>query len=323
MDDLISIILPVYNAEHTIEKTINSVLNQSYENFELIIIDDGSEDHSFNICKSIKDERIKLIKQKNQGPSFARNRGIDEAVGTFICFLDADDTYEHNFLEIMSTLICDFDLAICSYRQLGINTNETKDINSVVFNNSHDAMMVVLTDERCGGYLWNKIFVRSIIAEHKIRFYDDIYVCEDLLFVEQYLSKCKKVILKNKELYNYMFSEKSLSHKVDIKQITVLKALLLIMQLTENECFRNAVINRFVDKYLYFYCLFGNNNLLLGYLSSFKKIIPIEFTIKTTVLQNTTKWKYFIYRINPVFFRILFVLKNFFYNKCYKKMRKE
>lgn len=98
--ELVSIIVPVYNAEKFIESTINNVLRETYQNFELLLVDDLSTDNSYNIIKKFKDKRIKYIKLEKKGlASGARNRGIKEAQGTFICFLDADDFWEDDKLE--------------------------------------------------------------------------------------------------------------------------------------------------------------------------------------------------------------------------------
>lgn len=101
---MISVIIPLYNKEHFIAKTIESVLAQTYEDFELIIINDGSTDHSADIVSSFKDARIKYVEKENRGVSSARNFGLRMAKGDFIAFLDADDTWYSNFLEQMMML---------------------------------------------------------------------------------------------------------------------------------------------------------------------------------------------------------------------------
>lgn len=100
----ISVIIPLYNKEHYIENTIKSVLYQTFSDFEVIVINDGSTDNSTKIVESFTDSRIKLIMQKNKGVSAARNRGIREAIGDFIAFLDADDTWYPDYLETMIKL---------------------------------------------------------------------------------------------------------------------------------------------------------------------------------------------------------------------------
>lgn len=96
VNQLISIIMPVYNAEKYLNRSIESVMNQTYKNIEIILVNDGSTDASLTICSNYQkaDSRIKLINQKNSGVSAARNRGIDEATGTYIMFIDSDDYIE-------------------------------------------------------------------------------------------------------------------------------------------------------------------------------------------------------------------------------------
>ena len=99
MSNLVSIIIPCYNASSYIKETINSVLTQTFQNFEILLINDGSTDNSSSIIKTIIDDRIHLVEQENQGVSSTRNKGIAMAKGEFIVFLDADDLLHPNFLE--------------------------------------------------------------------------------------------------------------------------------------------------------------------------------------------------------------------------------
>ena len=105
---MFSVVIPLYNKEDCIEKTLHSVLNQSYLNFEVIIVDDGSTDQSVEIVSSINDQRIRLITQPNGGPSAARNTGIQNSSGDFIAFIDADDIWDLDYLLEMDQLIKDF-----------------------------------------------------------------------------------------------------------------------------------------------------------------------------------------------------------------------
>ena len=108
----ISIIVPVYNVEQYLENCINSVLNQSFRNFQLILVDDGSKDSSGEICDRfvLKDSRVKVIHKPNAGVSAARNAGIDIATGQFICFIDSDDWIESEYLQKIVDEIYDFDI---------------------------------------------------------------------------------------------------------------------------------------------------------------------------------------------------------------------
>lgn len=117
MKELISVIVPVYNTEKYLEDCIRSIISQIYTNWELILINDGSTDSSIEICKSFaaNDQRIKIFCQKNQGPSAARNKGLDFCKGQYICFIDSDDMIHHNFLiELWKNLVeVEADISMC------------------------------------------------------------------------------------------------------------------------------------------------------------------------------------------------------------------
>ena len=100
MDDLISVIVPVYNTERFLRKCVDSIINQTYKNLEIILVDDGSTDGSYEICKRLaeRDKRIILLQQKNQGQAIARNKGLDLASGEYVAFMDCDDCYREDFL---------------------------------------------------------------------------------------------------------------------------------------------------------------------------------------------------------------------------------
>lgn len=135
--NLVSVIVPVYNAEHFIEKCIHSILNQSYKNIELILVNDGSTDNSVKICDSFAkiDNRIKLIHQANSGPSVARNNGIYNAKGKYIQFIDADDYIEENMIEtLVNEMEKGLDIVICGYKRIFKEENKitsTKNISVV------------------------------------------------------------------------------------------------------------------------------------------------------------------------------------------------
>ena len=116
--EMISVIMPVYNAENTVGKTISSILCQSYRNFELIIVDDGSTDGTSRICGQFDSGKIVCLRQENAGPAAARNYGLTRARGSLICFVDADDTVEEDYLQVLADSIGDAGLAVCGYRQV-------------------------------------------------------------------------------------------------------------------------------------------------------------------------------------------------------------
>ena len=114
-----SVVIPLYNKEHYIKDTINSVLNQSFTDYELIVVDDGSKDNSYEVAKRIQSSCIRLIHQENQGVAVARNTGIENSNGEYVAFLDADDLWHSDYLETINQLIMSFpesDIFVSSYR---------------------------------------------------------------------------------------------------------------------------------------------------------------------------------------------------------------
>ena len=131
----ISIILPVYNSQNTIARTIDSIIKQTYDNYELIIINDGSTDNSESICLEYADKykRIKYIRIENKGVSNARNLGIDNATGNYVMFIDSDDEYYKNTLETVYKYIEQRnDLIIFEYNRIDVSKNKTKEMNTNV-----------------------------------------------------------------------------------------------------------------------------------------------------------------------------------------------
>ena len=128
---MISVVIPLYNKESCIRKTIDSILSQSFRDFEIVIVDDGSSDGSAKIVSSIPDDRIRLITKVNGGPSSARNRGIEEAKGDYVAFIDADDIWSPDYLKEMVDLMADFpDAVIWGFNYSMIQDGQVK--NSTV-----------------------------------------------------------------------------------------------------------------------------------------------------------------------------------------------
>ncbi|MBQ6590448.1 MAG: glycosyltransferase [Lachnospiraceae bacterium] len=118
---LISVIMPVYNAEKTVERAVKSILRQTLQEFELIMIDDGSVDGTQDLCRQIQaaaPDKVRVCRQENAGPAAARNRGLEAARGSLVCFVDADDTVRPDFLQVMADHIGDAGMAVCGYRTI-------------------------------------------------------------------------------------------------------------------------------------------------------------------------------------------------------------
>ena len=219
---MISIIVPVYNAEQYLCKCIDSILSQEYSNWELLLIDDGSKDSSKKICKSysLKDKRIKTFSQKNSGPGAARNKGLDEANGEFIVFVDSDDWVDSNFLADY-VKNSEFDIVYQGHYK------ETNDgviaINKLSFEASKDNITEAITKlwkADYFGYTCMKMFRRDIIEHHHIRFAEGIFFREDTLFTAQYFQFVESVKVLPVANYHYRYIQTSLQHtRFDAKEM--------------------------------------------------------------------------------------------------------
>lgn len=202
----ISVIVPVYNVEKYLPQCIDSILKQDFLDFELLLIDDGSKDKSSLICDEYtrQDKRVKVFHKENGGVSSARNLGIDKAQGEFIAFIDSDDYIASDYL---STLLkSTADLVITGYKQIG-NDGSLKTEYS--FSDS------ILEEHQIADYLastlniipmrvpWDKLFKRTIIKEHNIRFNPLLRMSEDAVFVQTYLLYCHTLALKSGTSYFY------------------------------------------------------------------------------------------------------------------------
>lgn len=216
MKELVSFVVPVYNAEKYLEQCIESILNQSYDRVELILVNDGSTDCSGDICNAYenKDPRVKVIHQDNAGPSVARNRGIDAVTGEYIQFVDADDHIASHMTKVLvETLSDEFQLVICGYEL--ITKEENRVISSKNFSFYKPGNYLKEDFLKHFGeiyqdyyihYNWNKLYVAELIQKNGIRFDQDVIRGEDLLFNLQYLDYCKKIAIISDFLYYYTTS---------------------------------------------------------------------------------------------------------------------
>lgn len=217
MQSKLSIIVPIFNVEKYLPKCLDSILNQTFEDFEVICIDDGSTDSSLEILTehSQEDRRVKIISQKNKGPSVARNNGLKVASGEYICFVDGDDWIEPNTLELVIENFKD-DIDIVCYGA-NIVTDGNVDMNKVqnakIYQEIKYFGEVCLNDHLIANMtvnIWNKIFRKSIIKQNQILFPEGI-IHEDNAFFHKYILLCKKAYFINEYLYNYTQREVSLT----------------------------------------------------------------------------------------------------------------
>ncbi len=216
----ISIIIPVYNSEKTLNKCINSILKQSYSDYEMILINDASLDDSMNILKKYEkeDERINVINlKKNRGVSNARNIGINAAKSKYIIFIDGDDWVERTYCEDLYRQITqeNIGLAICSWNEHNLQTNTCILHDSKIGKQTEIIEVGELIKYYQTGLitpLWNKIFITDVIRENQIMFNEEQKIGEDLKFVLEYLEKIQnkyKISMIDQNLYNYISGQEN------------------------------------------------------------------------------------------------------------------
>lgn len=217
----ISIIIPVYNGEKYIKRCIESILKQNFNDFEILIIDDGSKDNSLKILKSYKKlDKIKIFSQKNKGPSEARNKGLEEAKGNYIIFIDIDDWIEENYLNNLYNTITkeNLDIVMTGYRD--ISKYGLIEINDFYIKKNllNIEETIELLFKGTAGVPWGKIFKKDIIINNKLKMDKELFMCEDQIFVLQYIFNCKTIGVLQDNEYNYnRLNEKSISNKFGVE----------------------------------------------------------------------------------------------------------
>lgn len=222
----ISVIVPVYNVETTLENCVNSIINQTYTNLEILLIDDGAKDNSGKICEklALKDDRIKVYHKENGGLSDARNYGLDRVTGRYIAFLDADDYIVPEFYDYLIKLIKiedNIDIAQASFlrididdinRSEGLLKNENKKITEIVKVNTNIEALEKLYGPILTEYLdfvvvWNKLYKKELFDDIRFpvgKLHEDEYTTYKVLY------KARKVVESNKKIHGYIQSKNSI-----------------------------------------------------------------------------------------------------------------
>lgn len=251
--DKVSIIVPAYNSEKYLTECIESIINQTYKNIEIIIINDGSIDKTEQICQKYKqkDDRIIFISRENRGASYTRNEAISISSGKYLCFVDSDDYLATDFIETLINKINEYDLVTCGYYIKYID-NERKMVGAKdnIQLKRKEALDALFFDNMYRGFLWNKIFKKEIITQNKIYFENDIKMCEDLIFVYKYISVCNKVLYIPEAKYFYRKRKTSISNSSIIYK-EALKAYDKLLKLDEkNEQLTKNYINLNINMFL-------------------------------------------------------------------------
>ena len=249
MSDLISVIVPVYNVEDYLDRCINSIINQTYNNLEIILVDDGSTDSSGKMCDdyALKDDRIKVLHKENGGVSSARNAGLDIASGDYIGFVDSDDYIACDMYETLfeNAIINDADISMCQIQKQYLNGNYSHPVE-------HENCMLDKYEIMSGFFeegfikdimysVYDKIYKQELLENIRFKEY---YMGEDILFSFQTIIKAQKAYYDNKIGYYYILRENSaMTSNFSVKRFDYVDAVTEI----ENIC-KNTYSDDIVEK---------------------------------------------------------------------------
>lgn len=247
----ISVIVPVYNTEKYLPRCIDSILAQTFTDFELLLIDDGSKDNSANICDeyAAKDQRVRVFHKQNGGVSSARNLGLDNAQGEWITFVDSDDWIEPILIESCVAVIRKkHNIDVIRYGYY-----EEESLNKQIIrcsSNENDIIFSLNTFfEKCDnycywGFVWNTAFRRDLIRE--LRFDENINYCEDHIFTYEYMIRCKTMRFLSLPLYHYQTFSQGLSCIKDARMIMLAaeKEFIIVSQIIGIKKAAKSLLNK-------------------------------------------------------------------------------
>lgn len=214
--ELVSVIVPIYNTRKYLDRCLESIINQTYKHIEIILVNNGSTDGSAELCEEYAKmySTVKVIHMSQCGVSCARNAGIDIANGKYIYFCDSDDYCNQNAIEQLVNSIEEnrTELSIGGYIKVDEDDNIIKKVSITEKNNIIQNEEGFIDIIKNGGYLWNKIFLATIICENNLRFDEDLISCEDQVFLVKYLKTIKNISIIKDNIYYYVQRKTSVTH---------------------------------------------------------------------------------------------------------------
>jgi len=235
----ISIIVPVFNVEKYLKKCLDSIINQAFQNFELILVDDGSTDNSGKICDEykIKDKRVKVIHQENKGLSAARNAGIENATGNYIGFVDGDDYISYNMYEFLHNCLIEnnADIAVCGLYNCFKNKKvpQYKKKEFYLLDNV-SALKMALEGVVFSVHAVNKLYKRDLFIENR---FPEGKLSEDAFIIPKILFESKKVVVKTLPLYYYVHHSGTITtSQYKKKDLDVVNAYFKNLKFVEKNC---------------------------------------------------------------------------------------
>lgn len=311
----VSIIVPIYNIERYLKECIESILNQTYDNIELILIDDGSTDKSGEICDFyLNNDKVIVVHKENQGVSAARNDGIKKASGKYLLFVDSDDYLNKEMVETLISKNQNYDCTICGFVEKFLYKEiEKKATTEEKTYNSQGIIEQIIKNGNIGGYIFNKLFKKDILQKNNIYFNENIHMCEDMLFVTEYLLKCQKIKIIPNLLYYYRMRKSSAVWNKNNKYFTIFDSYKTILELLE--------YNDIDKDVLYYKIIFSYYALPRRSRQKAEEKLGIDYSTIFKTLMHSTK-------INKNEKTKIFILKNFriiyqiYMNQKIKKLKR-
>lgn len=314
MFEKVSVIVPIYKVEKYIKECIESIINQSYKNLEIILIDDGTPDNCGIICDdySIIDKRIRVIHKKNGGLSSARNAGLDIATGGYILFVDSDDTISTNMIFEMVEVSQKYnaDIVCCDF---GINSlKKCTDSEQKIYAMSKEQAIINLFDEvGYKFYAWNKLYKSEILKN--IRFPEG-RIYEDIKTIYLAFKQANNIVYLKKELYAYRIRQDSITNSEFSNKIyDLVHSINFVINDIQKE---KSLYKNTISGYIRYYCYFINNALINNSnikeeLNYIRKIIRSNlFTIiLTNKISISRKVQFIILLMNKNLYKKLLILK--------------
>ena len=314
---LVTIIVPVFNAEKYLVKCLNSIKSQTYKNLEIIIVDDGSKDRSSQICDEFArdDKRFVVIHKENEGVCIARNSALKIAKGEYVLFVDSDDWLENNMVELMleDAIKNNSDIVICEYNNYYENENRIEPKTIKENPNLSFQSQITKNETNFGGFPWNKLLRKNGIEKY---FNEQIHYYENLLFFLENSNAKTKYSVVHKKLYNYCINDGSAIHskKYSVKKVTTLEALIKVIPLVplENKDYHKYMfISSYYDNYYSLRIFKMDRTIVNPYYKyvreyykevRFSKYLDIKKKIKVFVLYRFSSFyslfKFIKYRVN-------------------------
>ena len=295
MRPMVSIIVPVYNAEQYLRRCVDSILNQEYTDFELFLVNDGSTDSSGDICEEYgeKDPRVIVIQKENTGVSDSRNQALDRARGKYLRFLDSDDwiTPDATRLFVRAAEEYGCDMVISDfYRVVGERLSPKGDIEEegVLTQEEFAAHMMENPADFYYGVLWNKLYRRDLVEEHNLRMDTNINWCEDFLFNLEYIRYAKVFYALHAPIYYYVKRKGSLASQ----GISISKTVKMKLNVFEyyNNFYKHVLEEEDYDKnrlqvYRFFIDAAGDGTVPPSILPGSKKLGDERVFVNTEILQ--------------------------------------